>query len=146
MSKQMTGPYRVLSSLACGLLTSCCKAGFSSYSSQFKGVYCFAKSYTLKNGFLTHENNNKFTYTVFSLVNIRKPLFENITLYLIRSKCSYFQQCNACMCITVIIDLSQIFWRARLCWPLFCLCRPFCIFERCLDSNPESCCRKQACY
>jgi hypothetical protein len=26
-----------------------------------------------------------------------------------------------------------------VCWPLFCLCRPFCFFERCLDSNPESC-------
>ncbi len=28
-----------------------------------------------------------------------------------------------------------IFWRSRVCWPLLCLCRPFCIFERCLDSN-----------
>jgi hypothetical protein len=27
-------------------------------------------------------------------------------------------------------------------WPLLCLCRPFCIVERCLDSNPESCCSK----
>ncbi len=25
----------------------------------------------------------------------------------------------------------SFFWRARLCWPLLCLCRPFCIFERC---------------
>ncbi len=24
-------------------------------------------------------------------------------------------------------------------WPLLCLSRPFCIFERCLDSNPEPC-------
>ncbi len=31
-------------------------------------------------------------------------------------------------------------------WPLLCLCRPFCIFERCLDSNPESCRSKQARY
>ncbi len=31
-------------------------------------------------------------------------------------------------------------WRARVCWPLLCLCRPFCTFERYLDSNPE-CCR-----
>ncbi len=29
-----------------------------------------------------------------------------------------------------------------LCWPLLCLCHPFSIFERCLDSNPESCRRK----
>ncbi len=25
-------------------------------------------------------------------------------------------------------------------WPLLCLCRPFSIFGRCLDSNPESWC------
>jgi hypothetical protein len=31
------------------------------------------------------------------------------------------------------------FLRTRVCWPLLCLCRPFCIFERCLNSNPESC-------
>ncbi len=36
--------------------------------------------------------------------------------------------------------------RARMCWPLLCLCRPFCIFERCLDSIPESCRSKQARY
>ncbi len=24
-------------------------------------------------------------------------------------------------------------WRAGVCWPPLCLCRPFCIFERCLD-------------
>ncbi len=29
-----------------------------------------------------------------------------------------------------------------VCWPL--LCHPFCIYERCLDSNPESCRCKQA--
>jgi hypothetical protein len=33
-----------------------------------------------------------------------------------------------------------------LCWPLLCLCRPFCICERCLHSNPESCRSKQARY
>jgi len=38
------------------------------------------------------------------------------------------------------------FWRLRVCWPLLCLCRPFCIFERCLDSNPERCHIKQASY
>jgi hypothetical protein len=38
------------------------------------------------------------------------------------------------------------FWLARVCWPLLCLCRPFCIVERCLDSNPESCRSKQARY
>jgi hypothetical protein len=29
-----------------------------------------------------------------------------------------------------------IFWRARVCWPLLCLCGQFCIFKRCLDFNP----------
>jgi hypothetical protein len=38
-----------------------------------------------------------------------------------------------------LIHFSYFFWRARVCWPLRCLCRPFCIFERCLDSNWESC-------
>ncbi len=31
------------------------------------------------------------------------------------------------------------FGRARVCRPLFRLCRPFMIFEGCLDSNPEYC-------
>ncbi len=32
------------------------------------------------------------------------------------------------------------------CRPLLCLCRPFCIFERYLDSNPERCRSNQARY
>ncbi len=32
------------------------------------------------------------------------------------------------------------------CWPHLWLCRPFCIFERCLDSNTESCRSKQVRY
>ncbi len=40
--------------------------------------------------------------------------------------------------------LVYIFWQARVRWPLLCLCRPFCIFERCLDSIPVSCRSKQA--
>ena len=35
---------------------------------------------------------------------------------------------------------------ATVCWPLLCLCRPFCIFDLCLDSNPDSCHNKQASY
>jgi hypothetical protein len=30
-----------------------------------------------------------------------------------------------------------------LCWPVLCLCRPFCISERCLDSNPAESCRSK---
>ncbi len=37
-------------------------------------------------------------------------------------------------------------WRARVCRPLLCLCRPFFIFEGCLDSNPEYCRSKLARY
>ncbi len=44
-------------------------------------------------------------------------------------------------------SLEPIFWvkntyffhyffgGARVCWPLLCLCRPFCVFEICLDST-----------
>jgi hypothetical protein len=44
-----------------------------------------------------------------------------------------------------------IFWiffflRARVCRPLLRLCRPFMIFEGCLDSNPECCRSKLARY
>jgi hypothetical protein len=34
------------------------------------------------------------------------------------------------------------FWWSRVCWPL--PFRPFCIFERCLDSHQESCRSKRA--
>jgi len=36
------------------------------------------------------------------------------------------------------------FWRAKVFWKILCLCRAFCIFERFLDSNPESSRSKQA--
>ncbi len=42
--------------------------------------------------------------------------------------------------------LYIFFWRARVCRPLLCLCRPFMIFEGCLDSNPEYCRSKLARY
>ncbi len=38
------------------------------------------------------------------------------------------------------------FFRARVCLPLLRLCRPFMIFEGCLDSNPECCRSKLARY
>ncbi len=37
------------------------------------------------------------------------------------------------------------FWQAKVWWPL-CLCRPFCIFGRCLNTHPESCRSKQVRY
>ncbi len=44
------------------------------------------------------------------------------------------------------IIFLYIFWRARVCRPLLRLCRPFMIFEGCLDSNPECCRSKLARY
>jgi hypothetical protein len=38
------------------------------------------------------------------------------------------------------------FFVGLMCWPLFCLCRPFMIFKGCLDSNPECCRSKRARY
>jgi hypothetical protein len=35
--------------------------------------------------------------------------------------------------------LVYIFLACYVCWPLLCLCRPFGILERCLDSSPDSC-------
>ncbi len=32
---------------------------------------------------------------------------------------------------------SFFFWRARVCWPLLCLCRTFCIFDRYLGFEPR---------
>jgi hypothetical protein len=45
---------------------------------------------------------------------------------------------------TFILFFVYFLLRARVCWPLLCLCRPFYILERCLHSNPESCHSKQA--
>ena len=45
-----------------------------------------------------------------------------------------------------IFFFLYIFWRARMCRPLLCLCRPFMIFEGYLDSNPECCRSKLARY
>ncbi len=39
---------------------------------------------------------------------------------------------------TELVVSNNGFWRATMCWPLLCFCRPFI----CLDSNPE-CCRNK---
>jgi hypothetical protein len=62
----------------------------------------------------------------------------------------HFTQCSSCY-LFVRFDnrfysFLGIFWRARVCRPFLCFCRPICIFESCLDSNPESCRSKQASY
>jgi hypothetical protein len=40
--------------------------------------------------------------------------------------------------IKTFYDFCIFFWRARVCWPLLRLCRPFCIFEKWLDSNQKA--------
>jgi hypothetical protein len=45
-----------------------------------------------------------------------------------------------------LVFFCIFFWRARVCRPLLRLCRPFMIFEGCLDSNPECCRSKLARY
>jgi hypothetical protein len=41
---------------------------------------------------------------------------------------------------TALIANSSLtfFLQARVCWPLICLCRPFCIFEKCLLLNQRA--------
>ncbi len=45
-----------------------------------------------------------------------------------------------------LVFLVFLFGGDGVCLPLLSNCRPFCNFERCLDSNPKSCCSKQARY
>jgi hypothetical protein len=49
---------------------------------------------------------------------------------------------NPCMQLFVpmfyqqqIILFCIFFWRARVCWPLFCICRPFRAFKGCMNSS-----------
>ncbi len=70
---------------------------------------------------------------------LRRPLFEISAEYWPAGNIT-----ENCIWLYIIFIFFSYFWRARVCWPLLCLCCPFCIFERCLDSNPESCRSKQA--
>ncbi len=45
-----------------------------------------------------------------------------------------------------IIFFCIFYWRARVRWPLLCICRPFLIFEGSLHSNSEFCRGKRARY
>ncbi len=42
------------------------------------------------------------------------------------------------------LSFLYIFLGARVCWPLLCICRPFMIYEGCLNSNSECCRSKRA--
>ncbi len=48
----------------------------------------------------------------------------------------------------VFLNLQPVYFFGGpiVCWSLLCFCRAFCVFERYLDSNPESCRIKQARY
>jgi hypothetical protein len=65
--------------------------------------------------------------------------------YLILFSCTHMRM----ICSLIHLQFSFLFvyfsGGLRVCWPQLCLYRPFCIFERCPDSN-QSCCSKQARY
>jgi hypothetical protein len=87
--------------------------------------------------------------------NFGLPLSSRLQFWTRRS--SFASEAVTCLCLSRIFQLcpcstdkldrtvtcyfKYFFWRARVCF-----CRPFCIFERCLDSNPDSCRSKQVCY
>ncbi len=54
--------------------------------------------------------------------------------------------CQTSLSFLLVYLLFYIFWRASMCWSLLCLCRPFMIFEGCLNSNSECCRSKRARY
>jgi hypothetical protein len=66
----------------------------------------------------------------------------NITIFLLIKK----NHLNFCYLFSSrkVFFVYRIFLAGQIECVLLCLCRPFCIFERCLDWNPESCRSKQA--
>ncbi len=80
--------------------------------------------------------------------------FESSVLFLcsafgentVRQQCPFLSENLSRYIYRLLSVFLYIFWRSRVCWPLLCLCRRVCIFERCLDSNTESCRSKQARY
>jgi hypothetical protein len=74
--------------------------------------------------------------SVFSL--LLTTLFYSLVPHM-RMICSLIHlQFSFLFCIFLCADYSV--------FATTCLYRPFCILERCLDSNPESCCRKHTPY
>ncbi len=65
---------------------------------------------------------------------------------LFEERCSKIDRNNYPISTRKKVSFWYIFWRVRVCWPLPCLCRPFCIFRRCLDSNQRAAHSKQARY
>jgi hypothetical protein len=133
-SRCKNGPEKKEKMLKFRVWRGLCRVGgfFSSLGTFYgtKGMHWFV--YKISQIFFQSSINFKFFLTKsWGWIRIRtetmKPMrIHNILLY--------------------IFLIGIYFWRARVFWPLLCLRRPFCIFERCLDSNPESCRSKQARY
>ncbi len=54
--------------------------------------------------------------------------------------------CDFCEWVSIYRFFVYFFWRARVCGPLLCFCRPFCIFEMCGFEPRELPYSKQAHY
>jgi hypothetical protein len=83
------------------------------------------------------------TYAITNL-SIERELTENIDTMAYQIPVSVVVGRNVFYCTSDILWCIHLFFLYIVCSPLLCLCRPFCISERCLDSNPESCRSKQA--
>jgi hypothetical protein len=73
----------------------------------------------------------------FGISKLKKPHIFSVISFNVR-----VQNCKKlCLYKNGRNNNFTFFWRARVCRPLLCLCRPFSIFE-----NPESCRSQQARY
>ncbi len=92
------------------------------------------KVWDLDNQYYTHNFRLTFTHRREYFLHILIDLFVRYTV-------RYFEPFFSLNILN--LKIFVVFCRVRR--PLLCLCRPFCIFERC-DSNPESYRSKQARY
>ncbi len=83
----------------------------------------------LSSWFLCQKYKTKINYRLYSY-----DIFPRIKVVDIVSKDKWL--------LMLFSAAIKIFWRAGVCRPLLCLCRPLMIFKGCLDSNPE-CCRSK---
>ncbi len=72
-----------------------------------------------------------------------KPFF---TVYSYRRTSLFFLHVVTKRKVPLTERITEKYWWARVFWPLLWIYHPFCILKRCLDSNPDSCCSKQARY
>ncbi len=76
-----------------------------------------------------------FFLSIFLILYVVFPYYFGFCLLL---TCLYTLR-HFSLFLFLISQIVFFFFRGRVCWPLLCICRQFCIFQRCLDSNTESC-------